>query len=500
MLDDDGNFIYGGHASLWHAWEDKPGIRHVPSFLRNESIYSGYSRQALYAVEDMERLIYAVAHNGLFTLTGDVLSERTFSYANELIGDDHVTPYLSRTGNIAALRVSTKRKSGFLVPTRTWKWENTPGKELIRELVHLFQIFGFESSTPASLSEKVLRATLPTPLGISRPSVWLRRDILNNHTGGRIDLAEPQFYRRILEYDKVKAYPFHSRNVPSPFRSPVLCAFPDITDTMDYATGWWNCVFISHQLDSRLPSPIQVDGKSPVEGEVIDKWLWTGELLDCIEAGYTLVEIKRGYGWHEMSDFMCRWVDLLWNKHEKAEKDSWLKEIIKSMMVGLPGRFLRKPETYTLVPLAERRKGDIPLMMHWRESDDRKFSDYVVRAEYDKESTALSYIGSYIVAEMRRELYHMMKREVEHGNTVIRSYIDCFSIDGVLSSPEMLGTGMGQWKEKEYTDVYAESNRFVGVNEYTKEKEMKYPGAEPGNSGRIALWEKYHEKVSQYPV
>jgi hypothetical protein len=501
MLDDDGGFIYGGHASLWHAWQDKPSIRHVPSFLDNENIYSGYSTLPLYSVPNMEHLIYAVAHNGLFTLTGDVLSERTFSYAHELIGDDHVTPYLSRTGNIAALRLSHKRHSGFLVPIRTWKWEGHADGTLIREMVHLFQLFGFESTTPASLSEKVLRATLPTPVGISRPSVWLRRDILNNHTGGRIDLALPRYYRKVLEYDKIKAYPDKSRSVPSPFSAPTLRTLPSFDECATYAAGWWHCVCIAHQRDPFFPSPIQVDGKAPAEGEVIDKWLWTGELTDCIEAGYTLVEIKKGYGWHTMSDFMCRWVDLLWDIYQQA-RDEWLKDIIKSMMVGLPGRFLRQPETYTLVHISERKEGDIPLMMHWRESDDRKFSDYVIRAEYDKESTALSYIGSYIVAEMRRELYHAIRLAIFNGATFVRSYIDCFSVSPTLESnwncPVPIGERMGEWKEKVYTDVWAESNRFVGTQE--GEKEMKAPGMSEGSDGRIALWQKYYNVVKQYQI
>jgi hypothetical protein len=513
MRDDDGDYVHNGSASLWHAWQDRPGIRHVPSYHYEQAIFSGYSSAPLFRVQTLEQIIQAVAGNGLFVLCSDVLNEHEFPYAHSMIGDKNATAYLSRAGNIPALRISYKRRSGFLVPSATWKWRQLPNRELVRGLVKLFTTFGYESTTPSSLSEKVLRATLPTPLGITRPSVWLRRDILDNHVGGRIDLAVPRWYKKVWEFDKIKAYPDKSRCVPSPFSGPVIRIKPRIDELMAYPTGWWSVRLIAH---SRVIAPIQVDGRNPIEGEVIDKWLWTGEIQDCLEAGYTLIEIKRGYGFREMSDFMCRWVDLLWDKYQQTS-DEWTREVIKAMMVGLPGRFLRQPETYYLIPIEEAKSGDIPLMMHWKDSDDRKFSDYVIRAEYDKESTALSYIGSYIVAEMRRELYHRMKEEVAHGFAIVRSYIDCYSVADSQSYKRRdyvsrndryvpgndqdyrnIGSDIGQWKERTYTDVWAEENRFIGRGE-DGFREMKAPGLEEGGDVRLAFWQKYYQIVQSYP-
>jgi hypothetical protein len=208
-----------------------------------------------------------------------------------------------------------------------------------------------------------------------------------------------------------------------------------------------------------------------------------------------------------MSNFMEQWSDILWEAHEKAkQRDQHLADIIKSMMVGLPGRFLRQPEQYHLIPASEAvPHKDIPLMMHWQEDGDRKFSDYAIRPEYDPESTALSYIGSYIVAEMRRELYHRMKEEIAHGYHIIRSYIDCYAVDisdrvgaGDCSFRD-IGTNMGQWKAKEYSDVYAEENRFIGEEEYNaRQLKVKAPGY--GIEQRIDFIKKYREITRNQPI
>ncbi len=507
MFDEDGEWRKI-HSSLWHPWEDRPGIRHVPTYFnaQSQNIHTSYHPENfLYHVADMEEMIQCVSRNGLFLLCKDPLNEHEFSYANELLGDDRANPYLSRQGNIAALRLSNKRKSGFLVPAKTWRWDNEPTANLTRNIGEIFRIFGYESTTPASLSEKVLRATLPTPLGISRPSVWLRRDILDNHTGGRIDTAIPKFYRTVKEFDKNKAYAWHSRSVPSPFHCPFIRSGPTLAECLDYPTGFWQCTLVAVPLSLH---PIQIGKVEP--GEVITRWLWTGELLDCLEAGYQLVKIIRGYGFREMSNFMEMWSDILLEKHFQAQRsDEHLAKIIKSMMVGLPGRFLRQPEQYRLVHISEVRKGDIPLMMHWQEDGDRKFSDYAIRPEHDKESTALSYIGSYIVAEMRRELYHRMKMEIEHGYHVIRSYIDCYSIsiddDNLVRSGKEderfrnIGTGIGQWKEKTYTNVYAEENRFIGEEAYN-ERQLKVKAPGFGIDQRIYFIRRYREIVQNQPV
>lgn len=514
MYTDDGT-CRDGHSSRWHPWEDRPGVRHIPSFYRTAqaAIFGTISDDLpLFKTPDMESLVSTIISKRLYTLSADVLNVRNYPYANEMIGDPRVKPYVSRSGLIAALCMRNRKSSGFLIPAPTFKWDGEPTRETVSNIARLFTLFGFESPTLASLSEKVLRATLPTPHGIYRPSVWLRRDILENHEGGRMDFAiENQIYRVVKEFDKKKAYLVHSRLVPSPFKAPTIEVRPRLKHIREYATGWWHVVLVAVPCSIH---PTKVNGKNPVAGEVIDKWLWTEELEQCLKSGYKLQTIVRGYGWYELSNFMCPWSDLLWEKYEQAkmsESDHML-DMIKGMMVGLPGRFLRQPEIFSLHHVDERVEGDIPLMFHWYELDDKHFTDYVIRPEYDRESTALSYIGSYIVMKMRCELYELMRKEEEHGYMVVRSYIDCYSVThrqwNTACIPDQLptesyrnvGTGMGQWTEKDYTDVYTEANRFIGLNTLTHELEIKAPGfAKSGNehtqSARLDLLKRYQKYI-----
>jgi DNA polymerase type B, organellar and viral len=482
--------LWDGSVRLWHAWRDKPGMSHYPVFWDQGRIYTMYGKLLFSSISSPSELVHTIAHHKLFVLCRDVLSEEDIPYANELLGYPRVRPYLARSGSVAALRVAEKKSSGFLVPGRTWCYPGVVNAEVLEHLISIFLRFDFMSSTPSSLAEKILRGTIPDTMHISRPSLALRRDILDHHRGGRIDQASSgHFYKEAYEYDKIKAYLSHARYVPNPALAPVIRHFPDVSDALAYPCGYWLVTLIAR---ARVVSPLSLDGRSPQEGEIIHIWLWSFELKDCLEAGYTLVEITRGYGFRAMSSFMEEWSDILFQAFEETEGELE-RDIIKSMMVGLPGRFLRRPEIYTLIPLSEARKrtpgqddGDIPLRLHidagWK-SGDRIFSDYAIRAEYDQESTALSQVGAYIVAAMRHELYQRMLDEHKAGNVVIRSYIDCFTTTQKTQNRDILGTHLGQWKEQYFEGpFYAEANRFVGMQQGIRK--VVAPGMEKDSEER----------------
>lgn len=491
-------------STPWHPWRDKTGVRHIPTYFSatEQAIFSTLSsEEPLFRIADMESLLTTVCDNGLFVLVHDLLSEREFPYANDLIGTG--TPYFTKAGNVVSMTLKHKKKTGLLVSAHTWQWDLEPNKELVQAIRTAFRLFGFEASTPSSLSEKVLRATLPDYVGIYRPSVWLRRDILKNSEGGRIDKAIPAFYKEVKEFDKNKAYLYHSRIVPSPFLAPVHCGFSKLSRIMGFPVGFWRVRLVACSV---YIHPIHIQGVAPEPGEVIEKWLWTGEIQDCLDAGYKFLSCDRGWGFRAMSNFMEEWSDILWSKYEmcKRSENPALLPIIKAMMVGLPGRFLRAPENFELIPFSDiTAKTDIPLMLHPIEGQGKHFSDWAIRPVYNQESTALSYIGSYIVAEMRRELYHRMREEVRHGYRIVRSYVDSYSIadggnfHGLDAYPDFernIGNGLGQWKQKSYTDVWAEENRLVGLNEEGVAI-VKAPGFERNGGRRLAFLQKYRRIV-----
>ena len=103
------------------------------------------------------------------------------------------------------------------------------------------------------------------------------------------------------------------------------------------------------------------------------------------------------------------------------------------------------------------------------------------------QSAQLTHIGAYIIMKCRQELYHRMEEEIRRGNEVVRSYVDCYTTTRPTTQPEILGTGLGMYKEKVHTKVFVEENRMLSE----QEKDL------PGFSGlfRKAEIQKYHEKL-----
>ncbi len=461
-----------GHVSLWHPWNDRPG-RYHPLRLYNE----------LGSFESVESLIETVATNQYYTFVSDVMDSEEISFSEELLTHEKCKPFISKTGSVIALKLRHGKKSGYLLPGSIWGEKHTPGEKLLKNVHTLFTLFGYEALTPASLSEKVLRATLPEYAGISRPSDMLRRALLAHSYGGRIDRKElREFYPVVYEYDMNKAYLHMSRLVPSPFSAPIGFYHGNNTRDRnrwrDFAASFLHVVLVVHGNGIH---PIQVkddlgDMQTPEEGEVIDRWLWSRELEDCLEKGYTLLHIYEGYGWYEMSTFMQEWSDILWEKYTEY-KDSPIAEIIKTMMVGLPGRFLKSPESYILIHERDVQKNDMPIILKYWQEGKEITTPWFIRAEYDLQSAQLTPIGSYTVMACRQALYRAQLEEVRKGNKLIRSYIDCYSVVAPTKQPENIGVERGDWKEKVYENIYVEENRMIPAD-FTQMKAPGYTGKE----------------------
>lgn len=483
----------GGKTRLWHPWQEQQGMHHKLSYWEDGNIFRG---KKLYASPRCANdAIELVGRRQLYVLCNDILSVDEFPFSKELVLHDKAEPFLSKSGRVVALRAHPGRASGYFIPASSWG-NLPPGRELNAIMWHIFRRFYLEAITPPSLSEKVLRLTLPDKVFIRRPPSDLRSVLLEHNGGGRIDEAEEwgEYFAEIFEYDLTKAYLHFSRWIPSPFVHAWGRYKPPI-DVLDrYPAGFWQVSMVAH---GEGVHPVYIDiqkGKKhkPREGEEFCMWLWSGTIKDCLEKGYTLLAIHRGYGFPEMSDFLSVWADWLWDVYNQ-ETDDRIKAVLKQMMVGLPGRFLKEPMCYTLI-YGTPQKGDKPIAANWQDSKGPFFSDWYVRPTFNRESTALTAQGSYIIEECRRAQYHRMRDEYEHGNRIIRSYIDCYAITQRTTLD--VGRGRGQYKERIFTDVYAELNRFVGIPPGEQLPEMRAPGLEGNSKARLELWRKYRQRTS----
>jgi|SRR5215472_9807748 len=486
-----------GSSAMWHPWRDRPGVRH-PVARWNGNTGLTIDEQFSFHPASAQGLFDTVSRQKLYLYCEDILDQKSVPWTDDLLRfpPEQVVPYVSKSAGIAAIRLSNKRQSGFLLSAPSWCWHERLSERFLENVHLLFKLCGYQAVTLASLSERLLRSTLPESLHIHRPSMMLRRDVLNNHRGGRIDLAIPAYYPLVVQFDENKAYLHHSRLVPSPYLVPVARYRPGIDSIFCYPTGFWHVRMLA--VDHVAIHPIQIGGRRPVDGEVFDMWLWREEIEACLEYGYQLLNVEYGYGFRKLTNFLEPWSDLLWDLWVRAEGDDLhIRRMIKAMMVGLPGRFLRQPEIYKIHPTREAQKGDIPLVFHWKDGQFKVFSDWVVRPEYDHESTALSPIGSYIVMKMRMELYERMRDFERNGHRVISTYIDCIrvcarSVDGISSGIPPLGSHPGSWKAEELRNVYVEENRLIAVrtDKFGWEEDfMKAPGFD--RERRILFWQKY---------
>jgi hypothetical protein len=497
-------------VTKWHPWQDKPGMRHALALWREHEILQTGKRA--YCPQDVEDLVSYIGQNRLYVLCRDILDTEEFPDGDELLRHDQTQAYLQKHGKIVALRLRSGRYNGFLIPSRTWN-HATPGPELARDMEDLFRLFGYEAITPASLSEKVLRSTLPEHHTIYRPSVDLRKILLEHNGGGRIDEAEDGiFYPVVYTYDIKYSYLYYSRSVPSPFCSPFYHYMPDFDWILSYPCGFWKAEMIAHG-DGIHPVYLKdeengnrCNKRFPREGEHFVKWMWSGTIQDCIAKGYTLVHVERGYRWGELSDFMAPWSDILYEAYQGTESPT-LRSIIKSMWVSLPGRFLKQPYCYHLIDQQDVQSGDIPIATNWfhfqsnwegidRQNMPKFLTRWYVRAEYDKESTALTPIGAYIVEECRRAIYHKQVVEEARGNRVLSSYIDAISFSRRASFLQEIGVRPGEWTEEISEAGWVEMNRFL--RQVEGELEVRAPGiagegSKKGGEKRAQLLAKYRE-------
>lgn len=464
-------------VSLWHPWQDKPGQSHTLALLEDFDFRS------------TDDLLQTLSGGKYYALCEDIFSPREVEPS--LLRNGRTEPYLSKSGNIAALRIKGRRGSGFIIPAIQWSEVNRPSRQSLTDIQSIFTIFDREALTPSSLSEKVLRSTLPDKLFISRPSVNLRSAILRNRSIARVTRHKRGVRSPIaLEYDKIKAYlSIAAQGVPSPFSAPLR--FLHSNCWQEAAISFMRVQMTCHTQKGRI-QPLQIPSKeaarAPHDGEQVNMWLWSDKVHDCVEAGYTLDEVIEGYAWDSLSGFMSSWSDILFSACEKYKEESFYP-ILKRMTQGLPGRFLKAPEVYSLIHFSEYQDGDIPITRKWTGTDS-PMTDWFMRVDKEsyeaRESAQLTPIGDYIVNECERQMYHAARSEEDAGNVVLRIYVDSLTLSDTAKHITV-GSKPGQFKVKKYFKAKFIENRFKGYEEVTGLLIAKTPGMAENSKQRLAF-------------
>jgi hypothetical protein len=477
--------------SRWHPWPEKFGRRHLSTLWQDGSIWK-QDQLSHFDPENAEQVIHFAGRERLYVFCDDPMNWLEFSWSDDLLLGSDV--YVQKSGKVVALRVSSGRHSGFFIPARTWGFAQS-SFEMIETIDKIYHLFNLEGITPPSLSEKVVRSTLPEKIYIFRPAYHLRSVLLESGGGIIYNQEEAGFYPDIWKYDLHKAFMSFAVLVPDIFFPPKYHICPSESWFYDYETpGYWEVTMVAHG-NGVHPILLGQSGqrRMPKEGEMFRKWLWRDEILACEKKGYTLLYIYRGYRWSGTTDFLEPWTCLMWDKFQLAiSKEE--KRIIKSMIVGFFGRCLREPTNHFLVPRGQERKGDIPVSPTWIAHRDNwqdiknknLFTNWYLREEYFEESTSLTPIGSWVMMKCRLEMFYLAEREEKRGNAPIDIYIDSVSF-GKRVKEISLGPNPGEYDEDHLTNVWSVKNALIPDDEM----KMRAPGYKEDSKERKELWRKY---------
>jgi hypothetical protein len=478
--------------SRWHPWPERPGRRHLSTLWNDHSIWK--NAVSHFDPDTAEQAISFAGRERLYVFCNDPMDWTEFLWSDDLLLGSDV--YVQKTGKVVALRVQSGRHSGFFIPARSWGFP-VANFEMIETIDRIYHLFNLEGITPSSLGEKVVRSTLPERIAIFRPAYHLRSVLLESGGGIIYNQEDARFFPEAWKYDLHKAFMSFADSVPDILFPPKFHICPAESWLYDYDTpGYWEVTMVAHG-NGLHPILLGTGGNRhmPVEGEQFHKWLWRDEIMACIEKGYTLLYIHKGYRWPDTTDFLKPWTDLMWSKFQQAESKEE-ERIIKSMIVGFFGRCLREPTNHFLVPRGQERKGDIPVKPTWLEHQDnwqdidckRFFTDWYLREEYFEESTSLTPIGSWVIMKCRLAMFKLAQAEQERGNRLIDIYIDSATFEKrVLHLP--LGPAPGEYNEDHLTNVWSVKNALV-PNEI---KKMRAPGYKENSKERKALWQNYHQ-------
>lgn len=352
--------------------------------------------------------------------------------------------------------------------------------------------------SPGSMGMFILRRSWGYPDGhrwpvVSRPPDLCRHDILANTVGGRAEVwVKDRVFTVAYEYDLRNAYA--SCCIPIPWGS-VTTSYDESIDSLDrrFATYFARCtVRWSRRLEI---SPIAVRGHRmgrgggwvyPQEPGTYgsssrdpghELWLWREAIEAAINAGID-VQVHKAYCWDETSTRLASWVYEMDHYRDAYEANgrSDQAERIKSSIVATIGRMGMAPYRRTLVSYQNYSSGDMPLV---HRKGGAPITTHYIHVDYWRNSSAPVHIWSHIISKCALKLYDRERMEIRNGNELILSNFDAY----YAANPSSLeiGTGMGEWREREHHELAARYNRA-----FTSRESIKLPGLPRGSQVRRA--------------
>lgn len=402
-------------------------------------------------------------------------------------------------------------KTGTLTATTSWG-VRSPGKTFLKALKLVQKEYGYGVySTPASLGNAGLQTHLQNKhIRISRPSVMLRRILLENTIGGRLDPPKrdqvPPNTKRVYEEDQNSSYPYAACETIDPTHTPVY--FPHGSSRLDHYYAYYARAFV------RIPKgedaskgfgvlPIRNELSSEVtfvtEEETYVGWWWKATLDRCKELGYE-VDVLEAYAWKKSSNFMSGWareifatitrLKCLRDKEVGETKDIYDMAVDMMKIVGVStiGRHGMHPETRTLVHEDDYQKGDKPLVNPYAYSPN-PFTEYYIRTTDNPDAEWLTHVYSFILDNARNSTWDRIQAHISTGTIVLASRVDSI----ITATPGLLyvsDSEFGGWKRKAL-DIIPGFSVFGdrGKGSLVTRQKQKLPGRDQNHPTRKQIQE-----------
>lgn len=476
------------HTSLYPKYFPKKLRSRTLARWENYNIITEYGEYI--KIDSYDQLKFTLVSQSIDCYFSGVYDDYTgFPYLDMCLHDDNANVLCSHTGGIVAVAftyLSFARRTGNVCFATTWGHRN-PSQIFLNSLRRLFDTYRVgDHPTPGSLGDRGLVLKMKEQsMRVHRPNNMMRNMLLKYNIGGRADfdiLYQNKVFEELFEEDRNSGYPAECEEVMDPGET-VVRILGDVHNYENPFTYFVECevskdIIPFNDVIQRSVIPEFGMGPLPIreEGRIwypeYGYWksaYWKEEIELAREQGWT-VKTGNGYLFRHGSPFMKEWAhDLYKLIHDFKDSTNEVTQIedhiaggmSKLVPLALVGRFGRKPEKIEVVPENLKQEGDRPVLDYF--SAMPIADEWYIHVSPDKDMNALTQIYHYVLMKMRVALFKRMQQHIAYGNEVVGTNYDAIYL--TKPSQLLLGTGLGEWKQKCLHNVNIPHSRHLHSDE-----------------------------------
>jgi len=443
-------------VSYWPAFRDSKPREKTLAIWNTTENYLINEQQETYRPHDYNDLV------------NYLIATQTDLYANDLIdchwldvavADEKTTVMATPGQNV--IGVSAKReknRTAWIGQARSWFPAMRVGDSFLHALRAVFEHIGYGTyTTPGSLGQRIWRAShIGSP--VSRPNIALRKKLLDNLIGGRVDTFETNVrYNTLYEIDMKSAYASMCTSLPYGTATRIMAG-----SVVSYATWYCECKITIPFTLPFGPFAIRKDSlhnSYPDQPGTYRAWIWRNEYERALQAGCS-IDILSGWGWDSMDNRASIWANEM--QRLRVSAPEYIADVVKKCIVAAIGRHGMQPYSYELIDYTIATEEDLSVLSQ----GEHPITNWYLRKKEEKENSNLTHWYAYIMAACRCALYDRMLAEKEAGNRIIASNYDAIYLEKATTLKT--GHALGDWKQTALTNATIPYARAITSLEKTR--------------------------------